>query len=105
MTGGNQCSCQHGESQRHCRERTEDGEREIPPGRGPECWSGAEVGRGVVQNESGGRHRPHPGGPFLRYWEFGLHPVGNTEPLKGLQQGSSKIRSALNDACSEGSLA
>lgn len=27
------------------------------------------------------------------------HPAGNAEPLKGLDQGSSKIRSALNGAC------
>lgn len=102
MTGGNQCGCQWGECQGHCRERTEDGERETPLGRGLECWSGAEGGRGVVQDEVGRWHRPHPGGPSLHYWEFGLHPVGNVEALKGLQQGSGKIRSALNDACSDG---
>ena len=46
-----------------------------------------------------------PEGPSLCCWEFGLHPAGNAEPLKGFMQGSGAIRSALNDACSDSALA
>lgn len=39
-----------------------------------------------------GEHRPHPEGPSLCCGEFGLHPVGNVELLKGFKQGGSGIR-------------
>lgn len=58
-----------------------------------------------MRNEAGGSAGATPEGPSLCCWEFGLHPIGNAEPLKGFKQGGSVIRCALNDACSDSALA
>lgn len=62
-------------------------------------------GKDVVRNEAGASAGATPEGPSLCCWEFGLHSIGNAEPLKGFKQGGSVIRCALNDACSDSALA